>query len=342
MASLVAGGSGYFGHVLVERLRARGERVAVFDRVDSTERPSDVAFHPGDILDRDALRRACTGMEVVYHNIAQIALARDKKLLYAVNVDGTENLLAVARECGVRKVVYTSTSAVFGAPERLPVPHDAQPRPMEDYGQAKFEGEQRCRAYMAQGYPVAICRPCTIMGLGRLGIFHILFEWIREGRNVPVLGSGHNVFQFIHAEDFAEACILAAQRPDSGTYNCGAERFGSMRAVLEHLCAHAGTGSRVKGVPMSLAVLGMRVTSALGLSPLGAYHALMYGRSFQFDIAQTKAELGWQPRYSNDEMFVESYRWYLEHREALERSGGVTAHRSPIRQGALAVLKYLL
>ena len=342
MASLVAGGSGYFGHVLVEKLLARGEQVAVFDLVDSNERRPEVAFHQGDIMDPAALRRACKGMEVVYHNIAQIALVRDKRLLYAVNRDGTENILAAAREAGVRKLVYTSTSAVFGVPEALPVPPDAQPRPMEDYGAAKYEGERRCLAYMDEGYDVAVVRPCTIMGHGRLGIFHILFEWIREGRNVPVLGRGDNVFQFIHAGDFAEACILAGQRRGSGLYNCGTDRFGTMRGVLEHLCALAGTGSAVKGVPMGLAVLGMRVTSALGLSPLGAYHALMYGRSFHFDIARTCAELGWQPRFSNEEMFGESYRWYVEHREALAAAVETSAHRSPLRQGALAALKYLL
>jgi nucleoside-diphosphate-sugar epimerase len=342
MASLVAGGSGYFGQVLVERLRARGEQVAVFDQVDSTERPPDVTFHQGDIMDPAALRRACEGMEVVYHNIAQIALSRDTRQLYRINRDGTENILAAARAAGARKLVYTSTSAVFGVPARVPVPSDAVPVPQEDYGAAKYEGELRCRAYMDAGFDVAILRPCPIIGVGRLGIFHILFEWIREGRNVPVLGRGDNRFQFIHGGDFAEACILAGQRHGSGVYNCGAERFGSLRQVLEHLCRVAGTGSRVRGVPMGLAVLGMRVTTALGLSPLGAFHALMYGREFHFDLSHTKAELGWQPRFSNDEMLEESYRWYLDHREALNAQRDASAHRSPLRQGALSLLKYVL
>lgn len=342
MASLVAGGSGYFGQVLVERLRARGEAVAVFDLVDSSERPPDVAFHQGDIMDRAALHRACEGMDVVYHNIAQIALVRDKRLLYEINRDGTEQILSVAREVGVRKLVYTSTSAVFGVPKQLPVPPDAVPTPAEDYGAAKYEGELRCMAYMDAGFDVAILRPCPIIGLGRLGIFHILFEWIREGRNVPVLGRGDNQFQFVHGGDFAEACILAGQRPGSGIYNCGADRFGTLRAVLEHLCAFAGSGSRVKGVPMGLAVLGMRVTTALGLSPLGAFHALMYGRSFHFDLSHTKAELGWQPRFSNDEMLEESYRWYIEHRQQIDAQRDASAHRSPLKQGALSLLKYVL
>ena len=95
-----------------------------------------------------------------------------------------------------------------------------------------------------------------------------------------------------------------------------------MREVLEALCRHARTGSRVKSLPMWLMVPAMSVSSRLGLSPLGAYHALMYGRPMYFDIAKAKGELGWQPRYSNQEMFIESYEWYLKHRSEIPATGG--------------------
>jgi nucleoside-diphosphate-sugar epimerase len=342
MASLVTGGSGYFGHLLVRKLLQRGERVAVFDRVDSTERPPEVAFHRGDIRDAEAVRSACRGAEVVYHNVAQVPIAKDRAAFWSVNRDGTANLLRAAREAGARKVVYTSSSAVFGVPRRNPVGPDDEPRPREAYGRAKLAGEQLCREQAAGGFPVDIVRPRTIVGHGRLGIFQILFEWLREGHNVPVLGRGDNVYQFVHADDLAEACLLAGQRAACGVFNVGTDRYGTMRAALEHLCRVAGTGSRVRSVPLWPAVAAMHVTSVLGLSPLGPYHALMYGRSLYFDISRTCAELGWRPRYSNDEMLEESYRWYLEHREALAHQRDASAHRSPMRQGALTLLKYVL
>jgi nucleoside-diphosphate-sugar epimerase len=115
-----------------------------------------------------------------------------------------------------------------------------------------------------------------------------------------------------------------------------------MRETLEALCAHAGTGAQVRSVPMRPAVWAMRLTSALGLSPLGPYHALMYGRSMYFDITKAKHELGWQPRYSNAEMIIESYEWYLRHRDAVVRRSGASRHRSAVRQGALAVLQRFL
>jgi nucleoside-diphosphate-sugar epimerase len=115
-----------------------------------------------------------------------------------------------------------------------------------------------------------------------------------------------------------------------------------MRQTLEALCAHARTGSRVRSVPMRLATMGMTLTSTLGLSPLGPYHSLMYGRSLYFDIRKARTELDWQPRYSNVQMFCESYDWYLRHREAVLRERGASHHRSAIKQGVLGLVKWLL
>ena len=200
-----------------------------------------------------------------------------------------------------------------------------------------------CKEYIGKGLDVSIVRPPTIMGHGRLGIFQILFEWIREGYNVPVLGKGDNIYQFIHADDFAEACILASEHAGSEIYNCGTDKFGSMRDVLEDLCQYAGTGSKVVGVPMNLAVFGMNVTSKLGLSPLGTYHALMYGRSMYFDSSKAHEQLGWKPKYSNNAMFRETYGWYIANREeVLENKHGHSPHRSPLRQGVLNVIKKVI
>jgi nucleoside-diphosphate-sugar epimerase len=282
-------------------------------------------------------------VELVFHNVAQVPLAKDKKAFWSVNRDGTLKLLEAARDSGVRKLVYTSSSAVFGVPKQNPVTESTAPTPMEDYGQAKYEGEKLCLEFAAKGLDVAVIRPRTILGHGRLGIFQILFEWIREGSNVPVLGGGNNLYQFVHAEDLADACVLAGERPGTSIYNCGAAKFGTMREALEGLAKHAGTGSRVKSLPMGITELGMNIAQALRLSPLGPYHSMMYGRSLYFDIAKAKRELGWQPRYSNDEMLCESYDWYLLHRdEILRAKHAASPHRSAVKQGILSLVKRLL
>lgn len=342
MSVLITGGSGYFGSLLLRKFRERHRPCRVFDLVDAADRPTDVAFHPGDIRDYEGVLKACQGIEVVHHNVAQVPLAKDKHLFDSVNIQGTENLLRAAHAAGVKKVVYTSSSAVFGAPKTNPVMEDSPTEPGEAYGKAKLAGETLCRQYVDKGVDVSIIRPRTILGHGRLGIFQILFEWIRTGYNVPVLGKGDNLYQFVHADDLAEACILAGDRRGPRTYNCGAEEYGTMRQALESLCQHAGTGSKVKSVPMTPAVWGMKCTSLLGLSPLGAYHALMYGKSMFFDITRAKSELGWQPRYSNDVMFRQSYDWYVQNRDQVLASTGASHHRSAVKQGVLNLVKWVL
>ena len=340
--ALITGGSGYFGCLLRERLRAAGVAVRVFDLVDADDRPDDVEFQPGDIRERDAVARACRDVDVVYHNVAQVPLAKDRALFWSVNRDGTESILQAARAAAVRKVVHTSSSAVFGIPARNPVDEGATPRPLEAYGEAKLAAERLIEdAVRRHGLDVTIIRPRTIVGHGRLGIFQILFDWVEEGRRIPVLGNGDNLYQFIHADDLADACIRAAARPGFAVYNIGAEQFGTMRQTLEALCAHARSGSAVYSLPMGLAVAAMRLTSALRLSPLGPYHALMYGRSLYFDISRAKRELDWQPRWSNDEMICESYDWYLAHKAQVLRWTTTSPHRAAVKQGILRLVKQL-
>ena len=340
--ALITGGSGYFGSLLRDRLRDRNHRVRVFDLADADDRTNDVEFVRGDIRDPARLAEAVRDCDVVFHCVAQVPLAKDKQLFESVNVDGTRNLLQAAAGAKARKVIYVSSSAVFGAPKTNPVTEETPPAPGEAYGRAKLEGERLCHNAVKQGLDVTIIRPRTIMGHGRLGIFQILFEWIREGDNVPVLGRGDNRYQFVHADDLAEACILAAARPGASVYNCGAAEFGTMREVLEHLCAHAKTGSKVRSVPMMPAVAMMQLTSSIGLSPLGAYHALMYGRSMYFDIGKAQRELNWRPRFSNNQMFVESYEWYLANREKVLHAAGGSHHRSAVKQGVLGLVRRFL
>jgi nucleoside-diphosphate-sugar epimerase len=343
MRALVTGGAGYFGERLVGKLADQGWRVRIFDLHRPASCPAGVEVMQGDIRDPQAVATACCDADVVFHNVAQVPLAKDRELFWSVNRDGTATMLRACFVQKVAKVVYTSSSAVYGVPAGNPVSEDTPPAPREDYGRAKLAGEQLCREYVDRGLDVSIIRPRTIMGHGRLGIFQILFEWIYQGRNIPVLGGGHNRYQFVQADDLADACILAGHRSGAEAYNCGADRFGTMREVLEYLCDFAGTGSRVCSLPMAPLVAGMHLCSRLGLSPLGPYHALMYGRSMYFDIAKAQSQLHWQPKHSNNEMFVESYRWYTANRDAVLRgSEGGSHHQSAVDQRVLGVLRWLL
>jgi nucleoside-diphosphate-sugar epimerase len=343
MHALVTGGSGYFGETLVHRLLKQGHTVRIFDLNPPQDAGAGVEFVKGDIRDAAIVTKACSGIDLVFHNVAQVPLAKDRDLFSTVNRGGTLNLLAASLSQSVKKVIYTSSSAVFGVPKKNPVTEETVPTPMESYGAAKYDAEKICDEYVAQGLDVSIIRPRTILGHGRLGIFQILFEWIFGGYNVPVLGRGDNVYQFVHAEDLADASIKAAERPGPRVYNIGAQQFGTMREGLENLCRHAATGSKVVSLPRLPIEIGMKLTSALGLSPLGPYHALMYGKSLYFDITRARTELNWTPAYSNNDMLIESYEWYVANREKiLSDHSARSHHQKAIKQGLLNVIKRLI
>jgi nucleoside-diphosphate-sugar epimerase len=116
--SLVTGGSGYFGSLLVQRLVDAGHQVRVLDLNDSDQRPAGVELLIGDIRDRRLVARAGSGVDMVFNNVAQVPLARDEQLLRSVNVDGTDLLLQESMRAGVGKV-HTSPSAVFGVPAAI-------------------------------------------------------------------------------------------------------------------------------------------------------------------------------------------------------------------------------
>jgi nucleoside-diphosphate-sugar epimerase len=231
---------------------------------------------------------------------------------------------------------------VFGAPPRNPVTETDEPRPAEDYGAAKLAGEGLCREAAAGGLDVSILRPRTLLGPGRLGIFQLLFEWVREGSNIPVLGRGDNVYQFVDVRDFAQAALAAAGRAGPETYHIGTDRYSTMRATLEALCRHAGTGSKVRSVPAWPGEVFLKVAGGLGLSPTGPYHALMYGRSLYFDVAKAKAELGWRPLRSNEEALIDSYKWYLAHRDEVLAGRGGSAHQRKVAPKLLGLARHLL
>jgi nucleoside-diphosphate-sugar epimerase len=336
---LVTGGSGYFGGGLVERLLARGDTVRVFDRHEPARR-DELEWVAGDVRDRDALRTACEDVDVVLHNVAQVPLARDRRLFRSVNVVGTANLLVAARDAGVAKVVHTSSSAVFGIPDANPVTEDSRRRPLEDYGRAKLEAELLCQEAARAGLDVTVIRPRTILGHGRLGIMAVLFDFVADGAPVYVLSRGANRYQLVHASDLADACLRAADREGPAVYNVGAGEFGTMRETLQALVDHAGTGSTVRSLPIGPSRAAMQGLARLGLAPFAPYHWLLYGESLWFDITKARTELGWEPRHSNASMLVESYEWFLAHRHELDGASG-SHHQSPARLGLLRALKRL-
>lgn len=340
MNHLVTGGSGFLGNLITRRLLAKEETVSVLDVWKDAQHPEAASYIECDIRNEQAVASAMRGIDVVHHNVALVPLTKSGNDFETVNVEGSRIAARQARKAGVSTFVHMSSSALFGAP-KCPITNDSPLHPIEIYGRAKLAGEQAVREELeGSDTKLIVIRPRTILGEGRLGIFQILFEWISENRNVYVIGSGDILFQFIHAHDLMSFYMLAIETDHPGTYNVGAAEFGTLRGALEELIDHVGSTSKVKSLPTGLAINSLRALDFLGVSPLAPWHYLTYHKEFYFDVSPL-LELGWQPQYSNQRMLRESYDWYIENGQKPVENAEASAHRSPVKQGVLSLIKKL-
>lgn len=336
---LVTGGSGYLGEQLVISALSHGYKVRSFDLLPPVTKIDKVEYFVGDIRDTNSLNLATEGVDFIIHAVASVPLRKSNVEFKEVNVGGTQKVLDMGLRNKVKKIVYISSSAVFGVPDQNPVLENVTPVPAESYGQAKLDAEQLCAEYVSQGLDITIIRPRTILGAGRLGIFGIFFKWIRDGASVPVLGSGDNVYQFVHVDDLCEAILLSMRHPGSSTYNIGADEPVTMKESLSSVCNEAANGSRVFSIPKQLFKRFAQITNKLGLAPFAPYHWIMYGESLWFDSRKAKNELGWSPRFSSTEALIQSYRTFLESEAEAGGEHLMSPHRSSPKQGVLKVLQ---
>jgi nucleoside-diphosphate-sugar epimerase len=336
----ISGGAGFLGLHLSRRLLADGHSVRTLDVVplDDAELESSVEELRGDVRDADQVRALVAGADVVVHAAAALPIQASRASIRSVNVGGTENVLKAARAADVGRVVFISSTAVYGVPEKHPIEEDDPLVGVGAYGESKIDAEGLCRVAAVE---TTIIRPKTFVGPERLGVFEILFDWIREGRRIYILGKGHNRYQLLAVEDLVDAIVRAAEVPEAAreTFNVGATEFGTVRSDLQALIDHAGSASRLRPIPVKPAELVLRGLELARLSPLAEWHYKTAHKDSFVDVSKAQRLLRWQPRLSNSETLIETYDWYLTNRERVG-SAGVT-HRVPWNQQALGLLKRL-
>jgi UDP-glucose 4-epimerase len=340
---LVTGGSGFFGGLLKDQLLRDGRRVVNIDlERDELKHPNLISIR-GDIRNRALVNSIFEehAFETVYHCAAILAhAAKDAELLWSSNVEGTRIVAEGAKRVGTRNFVFISSNCLWGKGMKKAVHEDEPPCPVEIYGRSKWEAEKALDDY-ADDFNVTKIRCPTIVDQGRLGLLTILFDFIREGRKVWVVGRGSNRYQFIAAQDLIGACLKAAEIGASDTFNIGSDDVKSLREVFQFVIDRAKTGARIKGTPKLPMLMGMRLAHALGLSPLGPYQYKMIAEDFVFSTDKIKALLGWKPSVTNEQMLWSAYEFYSSNYDEIRGRRDVSAHRQPAKMGIIRLLKWM-
>jgi nucleoside-diphosphate-sugar epimerase len=340
---LITGGAGFFGGILKRRLLAEGHACVSIDLQPDEDRHPNLISVQGDIRSRDTVERLFAGRRIttIYHCAAILAHARhDNDFLWTSNVEGTRVVAEAARRHQAERIAYTSSNCLWGRSFDHAVAEDQPPSPIELYGRSKLEGERILKKFSADMAVVSLRCP-TIIDAGRLGLLSILFEFIDENRKVWVVGNGSNRYQFIYAQDLADACLRLMNYGDSDVFNIGSDDVKSMRDVYQYVIDNAGSGARVAALPKRSTVLAMKIAYHLRLSPLGPYHYRMIAENFLFETSHIKERLGWSPTLTNEQMLLKSYEHYRANREAISKRVSVSDHRKPAEMGVIRLLKWL-
>jgi nucleoside-diphosphate-sugar epimerase len=341
---LITGGAGFLGINLCRYLLSRGYAVRTLDIApfDYPERAS-VDVITGDVRDPVAVARAMQGATSVVHAAAALPLSTPEEI-DSTDVHGTAVVLETARATNVARVVFTSSTSVYGIPDHHPLYETDPVKGVGPYGEAKIRAEKLCVEYRKRGLCVAILRPKSFVGPERLGVFEMLYDFAFQGRNFPVLGSGNNLYQLLDVEDVCQAIRLCLEKPRDlvdDTFNVGAKHFGTLRESFQAVLDRAGHGKRVVAIPAGPAIAALRLLERLHLSPIYQWIYDTCGRESYVSIERLESELGFVPRYSNQEALVRNYDWYVQQRAEIRRKGttGVT-HRVPWKRGALALAEH--
>lgn len=340
---LITGGSGFFGGILKRRLLSENHTCINLDVVSDSDRDPRLLSIQGDLRDTKLLARLFRehSISTVFHCAALLAHGSIKKHdLWSTNVTGTRDLAEACRAAGVRKFIFTSTNCLWASNAGHAIRESEPPAPVEIYGRSKLAAERALAAY-SNDFQTVIFRCPTIIDSGRLGLLAILFDFIREGKRVWMVGNGENRYQFIYAQDLVNACLLAMQYDGGDTFNVGSENVRSLREIYQAVIDSAETGARVARLPETATIAAMKLAHFLKISPLGPYHYRMIAEDFEFDTTKIRQTLGWRPTMTNEEMLVRAYQYYAEQYDEIHARKQVSAHSKPASMGIIRLLKWI-
>lgn len=307
---LVTGGCGFIGSNIVRFLVNQGRNVRVLDNlatgnivnIQDMILQGKVELHHGDIRDVSAVTSACKGIRHLFHLAALPSVAGSVEFpgqSHAVNLDGTVNLLIAARDAGVDRFVFSSSSAVYGESPELPKRENLLPDPLSPYAVQKLSGEYYCRNFRAlYGLKTFCLRYFNVFGPRQnpksqyAAVVPLFVEAIRDGRQPTIFGDGEQTRDFIFVEDIVRAnlaCCQASESTAGGVYNIA---WGNRMTINELAKMVAVTMGRPDITPIHQAPRAGEI------------------RDSQADSSLAQTVLGWRPQVAFPEGLKRTVEWF--------------------------------
>ena len=286
MKYLVTGGAGFIGSYITKRLVEEEEQVVVIDNLNTGKEKNlesikdKIDFVKGDILDKNLLEDITGNIDGVFHQAA-LASVQDSfskpDEYYNVNVNGTENILELAKKNNF-KVVYASSSSIYGNPKRIPIEESDEKNPINPYAKTKLEKEELAKIYSKMGVKVIGLRYFNVFGKGQskeyAGVLKLFIERIRDKSPPKINGDGTQARDFVHVSDVVNSNIM------------------SMNSDVNHAFFNVGTGTSITILDLAKTIIK---SSGLNLEPV-------FGPALKGDVQKTtakndfiKEKIGWKP-----------------------------------------------
>lgn len=307
---LVTGGAGFIGSNLVHRLVRDGQLVRVFDNLATGRRENlgDVAgpvdFHEGDLRDVEAVRAAVRGVRYILHFGALPSVQRsveDPRTTNDVNITGTLNVLMAAKEAGVERVVFSSSSSVYGNTPVLPKREDMMPTPLSPYALSKLAGEHYCRIYhRLHGLQTFSLRYFNVFGPRQnpasqyAAVIPLFIRALLAGKPCTMHGDGTQTRDFTFVDDVVEANLCCCRAPASAAGEAYNVAWGHRTSLLE---------------------LASMIAAEIGVNipPLHVASRVGDVKDSQADSTKAREKLGWNPVVSFAEGLRRTITWLREH-----------------------------
>lgn len=288
MKLLVTGGAGFIGSRIVSQLLAAGHTVTVFDNLSTGHEsavPNGAELVQGDLRDAPALQTAVMGQDAVIHLAAQALVPesiQDPGKAFDINLLGGQNLLEAMHGAGVKRLVHSSTAAVYGNPVKVPIAEDDLKLPINPYGATKYAFEQLLHAYHSSyGFNVVMFRYFNPYGPTEHHDpeTHAIPNFIQatlRGQPIPLYWNGEQTRDFFFVDDIARAHIMGLNQDGFHIYNLGSGTAITVRDVVQKIFEITGKTSPIED-------LGERAGDPPRLLA---------------DITKVQQELGWKPEVS--------------------------------------------